>query len=289
VAPIREELEVLAERAERQELLRKRSQQLKYLAGQIAKGRATPRDTAKLVETVVALVDGGLPPTSLLFRELLLPVLDRLPSADEAPAAYGRVIAALVEHRNRLSQAPASASAEFDEEDERIGWVPGPVSAPSDAVRLAREHLGRVVIPESAVEHIDELDSTPNAAAWGRSYWRALRALHTYAQESGWEGDFWDWCANSGHEHAWPATPKKLAMSESQTALTQYRDDRIFEIDQRVSDDGRILMQAHCKIAEGGGALSPRLYFHDDTDGPTGMIHVGFVGPHKYVRNASTN
>jgi hypothetical protein len=71
--------------------------------------------------------------------------------------------------------------------------------------------------------------------------------------------------------------------------LTQYRDDRIFEIDQRVSDDGRILMQAHCKIAEGGGALSPRLYFHDDTDGPTGMIHVGFVGPHKYVRNASTN
>ncbi len=48
-------------------------------------------------------------------------------------------------------------------------------------------------------------------------------------------------------------------------------------------------MEAHCKIAEGGGRLSPRVYFHDDTKGATGLVHVGFIGPHRYVRNASTN
>ena len=43
------------------------------------------------------------------------------------------------------------------------------------------------------------------------------------------------------------------------------------------------------KIVEGGGPLIPRLYFHDDTKGATGKIHVGFIGPHRYVENASTN
>jgi hypothetical protein len=48
-------------------------------------------------------------------------------------------------------------------------------------------------------------------------------------------------------------------------------------------------MLAHLKIAEGGGPLAPRVYFHDDTRGPTGRVHIGFIGPHKYMENTRTN
>jgi hypothetical protein len=48
-------------------------------------------------------------------------------------------------------------------------------------------------------------------------------------------------------------------------------------------------MLAHLKIAEGGGHLAPRVYFHDDTGGATGKAHVGFVGPHYLVPNKQAN
>jgi hypothetical protein len=69
----------------------------------------------------------------------------------------------------------------------------------------------------------------------------------------------------------------------------ELRDERIFGVDVRVRADGKVLMPAHCKIAEGGGRLSPRLYFYDDTKGTTKKVHVGFIGPHRHVPNASTN
>jgi hypothetical protein len=56
------------------------------------------------------------------------------------------------------------------------------------------------------------------------------------------------------------------------------------EIDER----GAIHMFAHLKIQAGGGALIPRIYFHDHTDGSTGAMHVGFIGPHRYVQNTKT-
>lgn len=48
-------------------------------------------------------------------------------------------------------------------------------------------------------------------------------------------------------------------------------------------------MLAHLKISEGGGNLAPRVYFHDDTSGSTGKVHIGLVGPHYLVPNKSTN
>jgi hypothetical protein len=78
-------------------------------------------------------------------------------------------------------------------------------------------------------------------------------------------------------------------MSESDTVRNAYLDTRRFKIDPRVRGEDRIVMEAHCKISEGGGQQIPRLYFHDDTKGATGKVHIGFFGPHKYVPNASTN
>jgi len=60
---------------------------------------------------------------------------------------------------------------------------------------------------------------------------------------------------------------------------------RTFPVDSAVSPSGRQYMEAHLKVSEGGGDLAPRVYFHDDTAGPTGKVHVGFVGPHYLVHN----
>jgi hypothetical protein len=48
-------------------------------------------------------------------------------------------------------------------------------------------------------------------------------------------------------------------------------------------------MVAHLKVAEGGGAQIPRIYFLDDTKGVTGKVHIGFFGPHRFVPNAGAN
>jgi hypothetical protein len=44
-------------------------------------------------------------------------------------------------------------------------------------------------------------------------------------------------------------------------------------------------MLAHIKSIQGGGMQIPRIYFHDDTKGKTGKVHIGFIGPHDLVPN----
>lgn len=275
-------------RAEREGAMRKRYQTLKYVARQLREGRAGSRDQAKLTDTVDALVVAGVPPSSLQFRTVLMPVLDRLPVAEGQPVGYGRVFAELQAHAERI-EARAIEPEESDAPQDPGDALAAAVTSPSHAVRLARQHLDRVVIPDSAIETIGEIDSAEESPAWGRSTWRALRALDAYARDADGAAGFWSWCANSGDPHAWPATTKKLAMNESDTAMQTFGDDRRFKVDPRVDPSGEIVMEAHCKIAEGGGPLAPRVYFYDDTKGATGLIHVGFIGPHRYVRNASTN
>ena len=47
-----------------------------------------------------------------------------------------------------------------------------------------------------------------------------------------------------------------------------------------VNPDGRAFMEAHARVDSGGKYPAPRLYFHDDTAGNTGQVHVGYIGPH---------
>jgi hypothetical protein len=167
--------------------------------------------------------------------------------------------------------------------------LPESADAPSDAVRLAREHLTMIAIPDRASEHVGELDGFPESGVWGSQCWWALRALHLYAIAAKDYSGFWNWCETSGDAFAWRATPKKLAMSESDYVMNALSDTRRFEVDARVSSSCTIIMEAHIKISEGGGPNIPRIYFHDDTKGATRKVHVGFIGPHKYVPNASSN
>jgi hypothetical protein len=163
----------------------------------------------------------------------------------------------------------------------------GEIESMRQAVELARTCLSdHLSIHEDAFETVDECDAAINSRAWAVATWRALRALHDYAQAGG--GGFWRWCEQGG---GWPATPKKLAMKESETvtANPRLRRMRLLLIDPAVGIGESVVMEAHMKISEGGGPIAPRIYFYDDTAGRTGKVHVGFIGPHRYMENKSTN
>jgi len=170
--------------------------------------------------------------------------------------------------------------------------VPTSVSSVTDAGLQAQLYLSdRIIVPAEAMRDLDDLDATVNAPSWGQTSWRAFRALHAYASalaSSDDPGSFWSWCANSGHPLAWPATNKKLAMQESESvqANATLRNARVLPVSTSVSADGTIYMGAHIKIAQGGGNLAPRIYFH--VDGANAQVHVGFFGPHKYMPNTKT-
>lgn len=172
--------------------------------------------------------------------------------------------------------------------------VPDEVQDTSEAVLAAQTYLTRwLSIPDAAPQELDDIDTAPNSFAWGNTTWRGLRALAAYAEDraNGWDkGGFWEWCAE-GPLLGWPATSKKLSMSESETVQNSDKlsRTRIFKVDTAVAHAGEITMLAHLKISEGGGNLAPRVYFHDDTRGATGKVHVGLVGPHYLVPNKSRN
>lgn len=168
-------------------------------------------------------------------------------------------------------------------------FLPSPENS-TEALALARTHLNWLVIPQDVERDLGDLDAHMNFRSWGQTLWKGLLALHIYAT-SGWDGNFKNWCSDSGHDLAWSASDKKLALRESETveSSSRYREQRRFPVAEEVDPTGKVLMWAHLKIAEGGGPLAPRVYFHDDTRGKSGKVHIGYVGPHRHVENTRTN
>ncbi|KJR05985.1 hypothetical protein UG54_15025 [Gordonia sihwensis] len=172
--------------------------------------------------------------------------------------------------------------------------IPDEVQDTSEAVLAAQTYLTDwLAVPDSAVRDLEVFDTATESYNWGNTVWRGLRALAAYAHDrsDGWnKGGFWEWCA-SGPVDGWPATSKKLSMSEGEYVQTSEKlsRTRIFDVDAAVDSSGKMTMLAHLKISEGGGNHIPRVYFHDDTGGSTKKVHVGFVGPHYLVPNKSTN
>ena len=153
-----------------------------------------------------------------------------------------------------------------------------------DAIALARENLHKVEIPVGAEQRIADLDNAIESRTWARSVLDGLLALEAYAHTADGAGDFREWCLRTKNPRKWPSSGKKLAMRESKEVMRQPEllKHRNFPVSTRVpgSTAGSIEMQAHLKLSN--GSLAPRLYFHDDTgtDGGTGKVHVGYIGPH---------
>jgi len=219
------------------------------------------------------------------LRDLEDDLLDTQADLEEAVVEASRL-------RNQLQVMLAAGSRGPDEAGsaDPLADLACEAGSVSEALELARTRLTGVVIPPGVERDLEDLDNHINRASWGELTWRGLRALHCYA-EAGFDGNFKQWCQHSGHVWAWPASEKKLALRESETVEHNARlaAQRRFPVDPKVDPSGSILMWAHLKIAEGGGPLAPRVYFHDDTRGPTGKVHVGFVGPHRYTENTRTN
>lgn len=190
---------------------------------------------------------------------------------------------------NRKSRALADA---FNTQQPGVAVddLPTEVTTITEALKLVSKLRGVVLHPE-ATRDVLKLESMVNAQAWAISIWRAFRALDGYAaKREGIAGGFWEWCQKTSEAWSWPATSKKLSMSESETVMNnaRLRRARMLPISPDVGDGDFTEMFAHIKIAEGGGSMAPRIYFYDDTRGVTGKVHVGFVGPHEHMENTKT-
>lgn len=158
-----------------------------------------------------------------------------------------------------------------------------------EAIELAQAHLGLVVIPDAALRDIDVLDQNLKYKAWAGAIWQGLLALEHYAiavSQGRSSGGFYNWCSQSGE---WATG--KIAMGESETVENnaRWKAARILPIDPAVGLGEKTYMGAHLKIQKGGETQIPRIYFHDDTGGATGKVHVGFIGPHSLMPNKQTN
>lgn len=167
--------------------------------------------------------------------------------------------------------------------------MPQNMDSVSDAILAAQLYLGDLLaVPESCGCELDKLDTAQKSAAWGNTTWRYFIALASYVRDrrEGFPRDFFTWC-KEGRPNA--ISVQNVALNESDTVRknASLRAQRTFEVSRKVEPSGRIFMASHLKIGEGGN-LSPRLYFHDDTSGPTGIVHVGFVGPHYRVANTKS-
>lgn len=162
----------------------------------------------------------------------------------------------------------------------------------TEAVQLAREHLAdRLFIPDAACRDLEDLDTAVEAVPWGQKAWDGFLALHAYAEHlatSDQTMDFYNWCRTSGDPRIWPANDKHLAMTESATVRQNKKlaAQRVLPVSGDVDPSGRMYMEAHLKLATGGGMLAPRIYFH--LDRPSASAHVGFFGPHKHMSNTKT-
>lgn len=242
-----------------------------------------------------AALDGMIPESELISAQ------ERwefdLEIARDEQSSVERELSSANGHLARLKAALINgghADLLWGTQHEEAASIPDSVQYTSEAAMAAQAYLSEwLSLPDTAIRELEDVDSTPEAYNWGNKTWRGLRALAAYAEDraGGWDkGGFWEWCA-SGPLLGWPATTKKLSMTESETVQNSDKLSRarIFKVDRTVHSSGELMMLAHLKISEGGGNLAPRVYFHDDTGGSTKKIHVGLVGPHYLVPNKSTN
>ncbi|GAA2183628.1 hypothetical protein GCM10009785_28010 [Brooklawnia cerclae] len=216
-------------------------------------------------------------------------------AAIEDQEELSRELSMKVGHLDRLHRALEQRSIFdlfYETQHDPGSGVPDEADSVDTAIILAMDYLSDwVVIHDSAPQDLDGINTAPQSTAWGNTIWRGFRALAAFAEarSTGFAGSFYDWC-KSDPPMGWPATPKKLSMTESTTVRnnSSLSDKRVLPVSTDVDSAGRVLMLSHLKIAEGGGNLAPRVYFYDDTTGLTKKIHVGFIGPHYLMPNTKS-
>lgn len=203
---------------------------------------------------------------------------------DETEAELDRAQARVRYLEGRLRAAGDAAANEATPSSA----IPETAESCAEAIGLARQYLSNLDVGDTDF-HAAALDTYMKSPSWARKSWRALRALHDYAdaKASGFAGDFLAYCAEGPMgTSAIPAGWVAMKESESTDNNPRYREARTFPVPIEVSSDELVYMCAHIKI-EPGGRPAPRIHFYDDTSGRTGLVHVGYFGEH--LPNDQTN
>ncbi len=266
-----------------------------YTAARQLLGSAQQRDSAELQE-LLKLADEETARQRTAIAEQEDTYADLLADYQTALEDRARLTSDLESTLSRLRYAeslvPQEARGSYWQAEPSAPVVPATAATPTLAALLAQEHLAdHLALPDDALVELEALDAALESGPWGQTSWEALRALHAYGAElaAGKDpGSLWTWCENSRHPLAWRATTKKLSMTESESVENneKFRRRRVLPVSRDVDPSGRVYMPAHIKVAEGGGDLAPRIYFHPSRE--TGKVHVGYFGPHSNMPNTRT-
>ena len=239
------------------------------------------------------------------LRKQELELADQVERLGQQEDALERQVSGIGEREERLQreidhlrERESSLESEVDRHKERIKdlqqsgeqsvqahWsMVVPVKNFNILVHTAQKQLSGIRIHDQALKDSKRLNSAKEKN-WLPDTWAALGSLHEYATtEHLHRGDYEAWTHSRVSEHAWYIN--RIAMRESDVTMHRHAKTRVFPVDTRVSSDGCIEMQAHLKI-ELKGKVRPRVFFYDDTEGETGLVHIGFIGPHDLVPVAS--
>ncbi|MEV7675084.1 hypothetical protein [Streptomyces sp. NPDC088752] len=195
-------------------------------------------------------------------------------AGQEAAEAVAEDLAAEVAWlRRQLALVPGRSYAE-----EAPARPRGPESW-QELEALARELLSRVRLGD-VQEGIKGLAGHVKESSWIRRTWEALEALEAYGEAGAQHGR--DVLPHFSAYLNWPGATSLVPLSfygPKESSLlnrdVKYRRLRTFF----VPDLGEVLMTEHFRIG-GNRPPAPRMHVHDDLHGPTGLIHVGYIGPH---------
>lgn len=190
----------------------------------------------------------------------------------------------LAEHEDlvrRLRYAEARLRERGDSAEPPPGEPPFIPDFCQEVVEYVESRFDRLVLGAGVGEGAEQLDEHAEPA-WARKALRALEALQAYAaaKADGATGSFWAFCDGAASLSVVPTSWIAMQESESTDQNPRFRALRTFEVDALVDESGLVYMPAHIKLEKGGNP-SPRIHFYDDTDGRSGNVHVGWLGPHR--------
>jgi hypothetical protein len=222
----------------------------------------------KLRESMADLQDG------------LLDTAAELEAANQKVAELADWVRAL---RRRLEKAGRPAEAYLPAETPTIL----PTSLPEVIERL--DELDRVRFTGD-IDLVWKLEEKAQSSAWAQTTWQVALAFQDYASAAAagdFSGDFRRWCKEPPAGAA-AISAGKVKPDESETVRNNHkmRRQRELPVPIEVDSSESVFMGAHINIGGGAGMSAPRLHFYDDVR-KTGMIYIGYLGPHLDVK--STN
>ncbi|MFJ4902896.1 hypothetical protein [Streptomyces sp. NPDC088727] len=176
--------------------------------------------------------------------------------------------------RRQLAMVPGRTYAEPAPQKQK-----GPESW-EELLELATLLFARVQIGDIK-DPLTKLANHKNERTWLRRTWDALEALDAYAEAKKEHGA--DLLPHFNAYLNWPEAtvvvpstmycPSEVLIDRS--ASEKKRRARLFHAEGL----GEVFMGAHFRVG-GVKPPAPRMHVYDDTSGPTGMVHVGYIGPH---------